>query len=211
LAGLFLTELRRKAVHAAGSIFAFAYYFTDRETAIIGLAIINAVLIIVEWQRLKGNIRLPEILLRPHEKEQVGAYIYFQVASLISIIFFEKTIAIAAILMLSLGDTASGLSGALLNEGNVRHSRKKFTIKPLPIVSGMFAVCVLIGFIMVRLPLAHDMKYISFLSYVAGALGATLGDAVPIRVQGKPIDDNLLIPLLSGIFMTIANMLLSSP
>ena len=207
MSGLFLTELRRKALHAAGSIFAFAYYFTDRETAIIGLAIINAILLIVEWQRLKGNIRLPEILLRPHEKEQVGAYIYFQIAALISVVFFEKTIAIAAILMLSLGDTASGLSGALLNKGNVRYSRKKFTIKPLPIVSVMFAVCVLIGLIMVSLPLAHDMQYISLLSYVAGALGATLGDAVPFRVQGKPIDDNLLIPLFSGVFMTIANLL----
>lgn len=206
MAGLFLTELRRKAVHAAGSIIAFAYYFTDRETAIIGLSLINAILLIVEWQRLKRNIKLPEILLRPHEKEQVGAYIYFQVAALISVIFFEKTIAIAAILMLALGDTASGLSGALLNEGNVRHSRKKFMIKPMPIVSVMFAVCVLIGFIMVSLPLDHNMKNISFFSYVAGALGATLGDAVPIRVQGKPIDDNLLIPIFAGIFMTVANL-----
>jgi len=207
VSGLFLTELRRKAVHAAGSLIAIAYYFADKQTVLIGLAIINAVLLIVEWQRLKGKIRLPEILLRPHEKEQVGAYIYFQIASLISVIFFEKTIAIAAILMLSLGDTASGLSGALLNGGDVRHSRKKFTIKPLPIVFVMFTVCVLIGFIMVSFPLAHDMKYISFFSYVAGALGATLGDAVPIRIQGKPIDDNLLIPLLSGICMTIANLL----
>jgi dolichol kinase len=208
VSGLFLTELRRKALHAAGSLIAIAYYFTDKRTLLIGLAIVNAVLLIVEWQRLKGKIRLPEILLRPHEKEQVGAYIYFQIAALISVVFFEKTIAIAAILMLSLGDTASGLSGALLNEGNVRYSRKKFTIKPLAIVSVMFAVCVLIGFIMVSLPLAKDMEYISLLSYVAGALGATLGDAVPFRVQGKPIDDNLLIPLLSGIFMTIANVLL---
>lgn len=194
-------------MHTAGSLIAIAYYFTDKQTALIGLAIINAVLLIVEWQRLKGNLRLPEILLRPHEKEQVGAYIFFQVASLISVIFFEKTIAIAAILMLSLGDTASGLCGALLNEGNVRHSRKKFTVKPLPIVLVMFAVCVLIGFIMVGLPLANDMKYISLFSYVAGAVGATLGDALPIRVQGKPIDDNLLIPILSGIFMTIADAL----
>jgi dolichol kinase len=207
LSRLFITELRRKAVHTAGSIIAIAYYFIDRETAIAGLAIINATLLIVEWQRFNGKIRLPEILLRPHEKEQVGAYIYYQVAALISVIFFEKTIAIAAILMLALGDTVSGLSGALLNMGNVRYSRKKFMVKPLPIVSVMFAVCVVIGLFMVRLPLAHDMRYIPFFAYIAGALGATLGDAVPLRIQGKPIDDNLMIPLLSGIFMTITNLL----
>jgi dolichol kinase len=204
---MFLTELRRKAVHAAGSFIAFVYYFIDRETALAGLALINAILLIVEWKRLNGKIRLPEILLRPHEKEQVGAYIYYQIAALISVIFFEKTIAIAAILMLALGDTASGLSGALLNMGNVRYSRKKFMVKPLPIVSVMFVVCVLIGLIMVRLPLVHDMRYIPFSAYVAGGLGATLADAVPLRIQGKPIDDNLLIPILSGIFMTIANLI----
>ncbi|GFO97157.1 membrane protein [groundwater metagenome] len=204
---LFFVELRRKAIHAAGSIIPVAYYFTDRETAVIGLAIINAVLLTVEWLRLTGRIKLPEILLRPHENKQVAAYIYFQIAALISIFVFEKTIAIAAILMLALGDTASGLAGALMDGGNVRHSRQRFIIKPFPIMAVMFAVCVLIGALLQYLPLAPDMNNISFWIYAAGALGATLGDAIPLQIKGRPIDDNLMIPLLSGVFMTIANLL----
>jgi len=204
---LFFVELRRKTIHAGGSLIAAAYYFIDRDTAVAVLAIINAILMVIEWLRLSGKLRLPEILLRPHENKQVAAYIYFQIAALISIFAFEKTIAIVAILMLALGDTASGLAGALMKSGNVRYSRKKFTIKPIPIMAVMFAVCVIIGAFLQHLPPAPDMKYISFRIYVAGALGATLGDAIPLRVQGRPIDDNLLIPLLSGIFMTMANLL----
>lgn len=202
---LFFVELRRKTIHAAGSLFAVAYYFIDKETAVMGLAILNTVLLVVEWLRLSGKLRLPEILLRPHENKQVAAYIYFQMAVLISVMAFEKTIAIAAILMLAIGDTASGLAGAVIKNGNVRYSREKFIIKPFPIMLVMFAICVLIGALLQYLPPAPDMNYISFRVYAGGALGATLGDAVPLRIQGRPIDDNLMIPLLSGVFMTILN------
>jgi dolichol kinase len=205
---LFFVELRRKAIHILGSFIALAYYFIEKDTALFGLAIINAILICVEWLRLSGKIRLPDILLRSHENKQVAAYIYFQMAALISIFVFEKTIAIAAILMLAMGDTASGLAGALMNRGNVRYSRDKLMVKPLPIMAVMFAVCVITGLLLINIPFAPDMEHISFAVYVAGALGATLGDAIPLRIQGRPVDDNLMIPILSGVFMTIANLFL---
>ncbi len=203
---LFSVELRRKAIHVLGSFIAVVYYFIDRDIAVMGLAIINGILLIIEWLRLSGKIRLPDILLRPHENRQVAAYIYFQIAAFISILIFEKTIAITAILMLALGDTASGLAGALMNRGNVRYSKGKLMVKPLPIIAVMFVVCVITGLLFMNLPFAHDMENIPVLAYVAGALGATLGDAVPLQIQGRPVDDNLLIPILSGIFMTIASL-----
>lgn len=204
---LFFVELRRKAVHVLGSFIAVVYYFIDWDIAVTGLAIINGILLVIEWLRLSGKIRLPDILLRPHENKQVAAYIYFQIAAFISILMFEKTIAIAAILMLALGDTASGLAGALMNRGNVRYSRGKLIVKPLPIMAVMFAVCVITGLLLMRLPFAPDMQNFPFLVYVAGALGATLGDAIPLRIHGRPVDDNLLIPILSGVFMTIASII----
>ena len=206
---LFFVELHRKAIHVLGSFIAVVYYFIDWDIAVTGLAIINGILLVIEWLRLSGKIRLPDILLRPHENHQVAAYIYFQISALISILIFEKTIAIAAILMLALGDTASGLAGALMNRGNVRYSRGKLMVKPLPIIAVMFAVCVITGLLLMRLPFAPDMEHFPVLVYVAGALGATLGDAIPLRIQGRPIDDNLLIPILSGVFMTIVSLIYS--
>jgi len=202
---LLLHELRRKAIHLTGSLIPAAYYFIDRETAVILLSIINAVLLVVEWLRLNGKLTLPEMLLRPHEKKQVAAYIYFQLAALFTILVFDKTIAIAALFMLAFGDTASGIAGAVIKGGNVRRNSGKW-IKPLPIMIVMFTVCVIVGLVLLKIPPAPDMKFLPLAVYIAGALGATLGDAVHLRVFGKAVDDNLVIPILAGIFMTFASL-----
>ena len=200
---LLLHELRRKSIHLTGSLIPVAYYFIDRETAVILISIINAFLLVVEWLRLKGKIKFPEMLLRPHEKKQVGAYIYFWIAAFLAVLIFDKTIAIAALLMLAFGDAASGIAGAVIKGGNVRHDAGRW-IKPLPIIAVMFTVCVIVGFILLKIPPAPDMKTLPFGAYVLGALGATLGDAVHLRLFGKSVDDNLVIPILAGLFMTFA-------
>ncbi|MCX9013984.1 MAG: hypothetical protein OIN89_04170 [Candidatus Methanoperedens sp.] len=202
---LLLHELRRKAIHLAGSLIPAVYYFIDRETAVVLLSVINAVLLLVEWLRLKGKLSLPGILLRPHEKKQVAAYIYFQLAALLAIFIFDKTIAITALFMLAFGDTASGIAGAVMKGGNVRHNSGKW-IKPFPIMAVMFAACIIVGIIVSNIPLAPDMKNLPPAVYIAGALGAAIGDAVNLRFFGKTVDDNLLIPLMAGIFMVIGNL-----
>ncbi len=183
------------------------YYFVTKETALILLSFVNVILLLAEWLRLIGKIKLPQILLRPHEEKKVAAYIYFQMAALFSILVFDKTIAIAALLMLALGDTASGLAGAMMNGGNIRNNGAKNRVKPIPIMAVMFSVCVLVGLALLSLPLAPDMTKLSFGVYAAGALGATLGDAVPVRIMGRQVDDNLMIPLLAGAFMTASGFI----
>lgn len=199
-------ELRRKAFHITGSLIPVGYYFASRETAVIVLSSANAFFLLIEWLRLRGRINFPttlQALLRQHEEKNVAGYIYFQIAALLSILIFDKTIAIAALLMLSIGDTAAGLAGAMIKGGNVRNNEIKTVKHPL-IMFVMFAVCIAIGLVLSSLPSA-DMKYLSFKVYAAGALGATLGDSVPIRIMGKSIDDNLAIPLLSGALMTVVS------
>ncbi|MCZ7372336.1 MAG: hypothetical protein O8C60_01550 [Candidatus Methanoperedens sp.] len=204
---LFFLELQRKAFHISGSLIPIVYYFLSKETAIIVLSTINAILLLIEWQRLKGKIRFPKIILRPHENNKVAAYIYFQIAALISILIFDKTIAIASILMLAIGDAAAGLAGALILGNNIRgFNSEKITIKPPVIMVVMFAICILLGLFLSGLQMANDMIQVPFAVYAAGAFGATLGDAISLRIKGKTIDDNLMIPLLSGLFMTTANL-----
>ncbi|MFZ2410981.1 MAG: hypothetical protein WAW23_05385 [Candidatus Methanoperedens sp.] len=197
-------ELRRKAFHITGSLIPVGYYFVTKETALLLLLFVNVILLPVEWLRLGGKIRIPQTLLRPHEEKKVAAYIYFHMAAFFCILVFNKTIAIAALLMLALGDTASGLSGAVISGGNIRSNGAKYRVKPIQIMAVMFSVCVLIGLVLLSLPLAPDMTKLYFGVYAAGAIGATLGDAVPIRIMGRHVDDNLMIPLLAGIFMTAA-------
>jgi dolichol kinase len=200
-----LIELRRKAIHVSGSLIPIAYYYVNRETALIILLFVNAILLQVERLRLAGKIKFPQILLRPHENKQVAAYIYFQIAALFSILIFDKAVAIAALLMLAIGDTFSGLAGAVIKGGNIRNlAVKKIAFKPFPIMAVMFAVCVLVGLVLLDVPPAQDMIGLSLPIYIAGAVGATLGDAVSFRIHGTPVDDNLIIPLLAGLFMSIA-------
>ncbi len=200
-------ELWRKALHVTGSLIPVVYFFLSKQTAVIGLSIVNAILLLIEWLRLSGKIRLPCILLRQHENNQVAGYIYFQMGALLAIVLFNKTIAIAAVLMLALGDAASGLAGAIISGGNIRsNEEKKLVFKPLPIAAVMFAVCILVGLVLSSLPLPTDMIHLSLRVYISGAIGATLGDAIPLRIRGKTIDDNLMIPILSGLFMTVASL-----
>lgn len=190
-----------------GSLIPAGYYFASREIAVIVLSSANAFFLLIEWLRLRGRIKFPttlQTLLRQHEEKNVAGYIYFQIAALLSILIFDKTIAIAALLMLSIGDTAAGLAGAMIRGGDVRYNEKN-TVKHPAIMAVMFAVCIAIGLILSSLPLAP--AYFSFRVYVAGALGATLGDAVPMRIMGTSIDDNLTIPLLAGVFMTAASFI----
>lgn len=111
-------ELLRKAFHVTGSIIPAAYYFLSKETALVLLSLLNVILLLVEWHRLRGKIKIPGILLRRHEEARVAAYIYFQIGAFVSILMFQKTIAIAALLMLAIGDTASGIAGAITKKGN---------------------------------------------------------------------------------------------
>jgi dolichol kinase len=40
--------------------------------------------------------------------------------------------------------------------------------------------------------------------YLAGAVGATLADSVPIFIGKRCLDDNLTIPLYAGVLMSLA-------
>jgi len=42
---------------------------------------------------------------------------------------------------------------------------------------------------------------------VSGAIGATIADGVPFKVQKVAIDDNLTIPLFSGVLMSFVLIL----
>jgi len=65
-------ELQRKAVHITGSLIPVAYYFLNKNVALLGLSIILVFFLIIEWLRLRGKINFPERLLRQHEKKQIG-------------------------------------------------------------------------------------------------------------------------------------------
>lgn len=222
---LFVKEVVRKSIHMAGFLAPLLYYFFfSREIMllIIGLGVIAGVLL--EAVRLSGNQIFPRILLRKHEESGiVGGYFYSILGTFLAVLLFDKTIAIAAILFLNFGDAITGLVGIVVMmyhehaKADIRTYKSTSAKNPLQVLAGdlqyalhshksplimgvMFLICMLIGLLF--------YPALSLLVIATGAIGSVIADAFPWRVYGVAIDDNLLIPLLSGVLMTLAMIVL---
>jgi dolichol kinase len=192
-------EIKRKTIHITGlsvpvGIVVFGKIYT---AGMIALAL--GVALILEAGRLRGRISLPAT--RDHEQEKVAGYIYYIFGSLVTVAIFQPMIALTSMLMLSLGDAVSGLVGSVLMNANVREQNIRWRFKPLPIVASMFLACMVIGY------LSSSLTRLPWEIYLFGALGATLADSMALVVCNRGLDDNLTIPIFSGIMMSLAALL----
>lgn len=192
-------EIKRKTIHITGlsvpvGIVVFGKIYT---AGMIALAL--GVALILEVGRLRGRISLPAT--RDHEQEKVAGYIYYIFGSLVTVALFQPMIALTSMLMLSLGDAVSGLVGSVLMNANVREKNIRWRFKPLPIVASMFLACMAIGY------LSSGITRLPWEIYLFGALGATLADSMALVVCNRGLDDNLTIPIFSGIMMSLAALL----
>ena len=180
-------ELRRKSVHFLGLAFPILYVFTTRHTAIIAVGALLAIALGIELLKVYLPafrvifMRIFSPMLRSQERRGglTGAT-YYLIGSFLCILFFDKTLAIVCLCFLTLGDLFAALIGK--QWGRI----KLFSQKSLEGSLACFIVCtaaaLLIGF--------HPVVAI------AGALVATLIELLPIG-----IDDNVTMPLISGLAM----------
>ena len=183
-------EFVRKAVHLLGTSIPIAYLFLDREIMLVALTVAALITIGMEYARLWHGINLVPDILRKDEERRIAAYACFAIASLLAIFFFEKRIAIAALLMLCIGDSVVGIIGAVLP------LQKSSRIKDVRLMVMMLGTCFLVGVLFVSPPIAF-----------VGAVGAMVADAFPWRFGSITLDDNLTIPLLAGFLMTVVSPL----
>lgn len=198
-------EMRRKAIHLSGLTVPLGLIFLGPEITAGAIALAMAASLLLEGQRLKGKIRLPEV--RDHEETKVASYIYYMAGSLLAVLLFSPMIALTAMLFLTLGDTVSGLAGSILKNCDVRGMPApagRVRIKPLPVVAATFLACILIGH------LACGLTGLSFLVYLAGAAAATFADGVAIIIRDRSLDDNFTIPVFSGALMSVVALILDS-
>jgi len=186
-------EVKRKTIHICGVAIPVLYLFLQKELIILGFLLSFLVIFILEWLRFRGVISLP--FLRKKEHKEIGAYVFFAIGAFISVLIFEKSIAIAAILMLAIGDSASALAGAVVNVDKPELYEKR--AKPPAVMLVMFFTSLIIGWLVL-----HSVGVAVF-----GAIGATIADGVPIRVYGVTLNDNLTIPLFSGVLMSFGSFL----
>ncbi len=180
-------ELRRKSIHLLGLIFPILYVFTTRHNAIIGVGCLLAFVLGIEL--LKALLpaframfmRIFSPILRSQERKGglTGAT-YYLIGSFLCILFFDKTLAIVCLCFLTLGDLFAALIGK--QWGRI----KLFSRKSLEGSLACFIVCTAAALLIGLHPVVA----------IAGALVATLIELLPTGV-----DDNVTIPLISGLAM----------
>ncbi|HOK58095.1 MAG TPA: hypothetical protein PK659_01920 [Methanothrix sp.] len=199
-----IKEIRRKSIHLTGLSVPVLLFKAGWCITVGFVATALLIAVVLEMLRLRGMIRLPEV--RESEQGRVAGYFFYISGCLLTVILFSEMVAALAILMLCIGDAASGIVGSVVVGSNVRDldttrlntTRKR---KPRVVAATMLSVCILLGFIFSGV--THLPPHV----YLAGAAGATLADSVPIFVRGRSVDDNFTIPLIAGALMTAASII----
>jgi len=185
---LIQNEYKRKGIHLFALSIPVGYWLVPESIALLVLIPITLISIGFDFIRvldLPGHRILDYLfgpMLREHEEADLtgGSYILF--ASTLSIFLFSKPIALAAIGFIILGDISSALIGR-------KYGKVTFGDKTLEGSLGFFVACLVVIVVIPDFPL---------LIGVAGALIATFVEALDLAV-----DDNLLVPVISGVVMQL--------
>ncbi len=184
-----------------GLIFPTVYYFSPNRVPVVCIISFFLLLVIIlEVERRRHPGLWPYITKRTYGKilkERPGRILgttCFLAASLLSILLFEKGIAISVLLFSVFGDAASTIVG-------VKYGKTKlFGEKSLEGSLAFFIICFFVGLFLIfsrRMFLGLTGPTKLFLILV-GSFAASFIELLPI-----PLDDNLTIPLFSGVVMEI--------
>lgn len=156
---------------------------------VLFLAVLGVSAVIIDFLRLEvkpfGRFfnRLLGKLLWEREKHSLTGATTYAVSAFLSVYFLDKWIAIAVLLFLSLGDTSAHIIGV---RWGITHFNSEKTIE------GSAACLVICLGISMLLP-EPDIIVL-----IAGSVVASVVELFPLG-----IDDNLSLPLISGVAMEI--------
>lgn len=177
-----LKEFFRKSVHIVSLSIVFIYYYMGKEFTLNFLTLVLCFVLLIDFFRVEKELKIPIVwkLYRSKEKDKLSGTSYFLIGSIIAISIFSKEVASAAILMTTFGDSAAALVGI---------SYGKRWIKNLPDrawegVFSEFFVNLAIGYLFLS----------NWIVALTMALAATIIETLIYK-----LDDNLIIPLFSGL------------
>jgi dolichol kinase len=185
-------EIKRKTVHLATLVVPVGYAVTSEKTVILFLVPFFLALLLVDLIRhfhpgMDSLFRKYFFgrVLREEEGPAFMGSTYFIFSTILTILLFPKSIAITSILILILSDTAAALVGKSV--GRIRIFGKT--------LEGSIA------FLLTSLLIVWIYPNLNRFSGSLAALGATLVEILPIRVN-----DNLSIPLVAGTIMFLGGV-----
>ena len=185
-------ELQRKAVHVTSVLIVISYYFLPKEAILLPMTLFLILFLEVEFIRLDLKLKLPFFhkLYRENEKDRLSGNVFFLMGAIIAISVFYKEIAIAAILMTTIGDAFAAIFGKRFGKTWI----PKLKDRAVEGCMAEFMVDLLIGFVFL-----HSWLVILVMA----------GTATIVETVINKIDDNLLIPLFSGFNAQILTYMIS--
>ncbi|MCL5265353.1 MAG: hypothetical protein M1343_09235 [Chloroflexi bacterium] len=123
---------------------------------------------------------------KPREVARPIGTTFYLVASFLTFLFFSRDVAVAALFFAAVGDAMAAAVGE-------QYGRTKVGMKSLEGSGAFFASALVVGFILVLAGL-----HLNWLAVTVGAAVAALVELLPI-----PIDDNLTVPIISAVVMTL--------
>jgi dolichol kinase len=177
----------RKLFHLSGSGIALLYFFyiDKKETALLCLMPLLLFFVAMDLLRLAKPrindliLKYFHILILEREQKNLFGSTYYMIGSFLSVLLFDKQIAVVSILFLSLGDPLASLVGS-------GWGRLKVWGKTLEGSLAFFIASLVVGLFFFALPIA-----------LSGALAATMAELLPLK-----LNDNLYIPLVSGVILS---------
>ncbi len=183
-------EYLRQVLHIlVGVVTAVAYYFNLLSPLAVLLGIVAGGLASI----LSKRIKLPgfDWFLSRFEREEMRktfpgrGLIFFFIGVLLCMQLFEKDIALAAIMILALGDSFSHIIGETLGRMN-----NFFNWKSRKLFEGTLAGF-LFGFL-------GAVLFVPYAEAFVASFFAMVAEVVEIDLNGKHLDDNLIVPLVAG-------------
>jgi len=168
------------------------YYLLPQYSARLLLMAVTLVVVVVDYLRLhvdgikEGFIVFFGSFLRRHEFSRLSGATYLLLGCLITSLVCRKPIVVAACAFIIVGDTFASILGQ--NVKSLKLFRKKTLLGSLGFLLSSLGVAVAVHFLPDTLPLA---------TLVIGAVTATVLEALPL-----PLDDNFVVPIVSGLIMT---------
>lgn len=186
-------EVVRKAIHLSSGFIPIIYwFFLDRDSSLQIVIFLALGFLTADYLRLrfKGIEKWFMLIfgsaLRQHEQKKLTGATYVFTGAVVTIFLFSKEIAVPALLILSISDTIAALVG-------IPFGKHPFLNKSLEGSTAFFVTTFII--------LAIFFPQMWILNIIV-ALCLTVAEAYPME-----LDDNFLIPILSGILLSLAILL----
>lgn len=186
-------RISRKLFHViAGTSLPVIGLLLGEEFILIFFSILSVVAISIELARFirpplnKFLIEQFRFMLKDPETHRITGATYMIISALLCFLLFNEVIAVASLLFLSIGDPTASMIGS-------RFSKPRWLNKSPFGSLGFFLVSAIIAAIIEACSSSVELWIL-----IAGAAIAAVVELLPI-----PIDDNLTVPLISGVAMTL--------